>query len=180
MSRPEVRVVVLYEDNEHHSFLRRLVHVLGLKPVRFERCVDSSGVLRALAREVDVLRQRKHQKNLGLVVCIDADKEGLDGRVAELNRRILDLTHDGARTEGERIALVVPALEIENWYVHLCVPAARPVDERRDYKLSPEWRDLAKDIHTSSRRAVEAWEPSANVTDLPSIAAARIELRRVS
>jgi hypothetical protein len=180
MPRREVRVVVLYEDKAHDSFLRKLVKNLRLEPVRFEKCVDSTGVLRRLATEVDALRAEKHQKNLGLVVCIDADEKGLDGRIAELKKRIHDLTQDGARAEGERIALVVPALEIENWYVHLCSPAARPVDETRDYKPSPEWRELVKNLGASSRRAADAWTSGETTPDPLSMAAARIELRRVS
>jgi hypothetical protein len=176
MSRPEVRVVVLCEDSAHDSFL---VRHLKLRPGRFEKCGDSTSVLRRLGREVDALRSQKHQKNLGLVVCIDADDKGLSGRVAELKQRIEADARDGARVEGERIALLVPALEIENWYVHLCVPPARPIDEARDYKPSPEWRELSKDLGAASRRAVDAWSPEPGRIDPPSMAAARSEMESV-
>jgi len=179
MPRPEVRIVVLYEDRAHDSFLRKLVKKLHLDPVRFEKCRDSTGVLRSLGREIDALRAEKHQKNLGLVICIDADEKGLSGRVAELSKRIASDARDGARTEDERIALVVPALEIENWYVHLCFPGARPIDETRDYKPSAEWRELVKDLGAASRRAMEAWQSTADRTDPASMVQARTELARV-
>lgn len=179
MSRDEVRIVVLYEDKAHDSFLRRLVKHLGLRPVRFEKCGDSSSVLARLGREVSELRAKKYQRNLGLVVVIDADEKGLAGRVAQLGQRIADDTSGGARADDERIAFVVPALEIENWYVHLCCPAARPIDEARDYKPSPEWRDLARNLADAARRAVEAWSPVAGRGDPPSLVAARDELGRV-
>ncbi|WP_437563490.1 hypothetical protein [Sorangium sp. So ce542] len=180
MSRPEVRLVVLYEDKVHDSFLRRLFKKRpGHGRVRFEKCVDSSGVLGRLGREVDALRSQKHQQNLGLVVVIDADEKGLSQRVDELEGRIEADARGGARAAGERIAFVVPALEIETWYVHLCVPSARPVDETRDYKASPAWRELEKDLSAASRRAVDAWPPAPDRQDPPSLSAARDELKRV-
>lgn len=179
MPRGEVRVVVLFEDKAHRSFLMRLVEHLGLKPVRYEPCRDSTGVLRKLGPEVKAFRVKNYQQNLGLVACIDADEKGLAGRVADLHARIL---HDAgsARGEDERIAFVVPAREIEAWYVHLCCPGARPVDEARDdYKGTPEWKALEKDLGAAARRAAEAWPPEAGRDDPPSLIAARDELSRV-
>jgi hypothetical protein len=180
MSRPEARVVVLYEDKAHGSFLRRLVERLNLTPVRFQLCRDSTGVLRSLGQEVNALRSKNYQKNLGLVVVIDADEKGLRGRVDELLARIAAEASGGARGEAERIALVVPALEIENWYVHLCIPEARPIDEARDYKPSPEWARLEKDLGLAAKTAVAAWAPEAGRLDPQSLIAARDELGRVA
>ncbi|WP_437960633.1 hypothetical protein WME76_13950 [Sorangium sp. So ce119] len=180
MPHPEVRLIVLYEDRAHDSFLRRFFKKHpGHGRVRFEKCVDSSGVLKRLGAEVDALRSQKHQQNLGLVVVIDADEKGLSHRLGELDARIGADTSDGRRTVTERIALVVPALEIETWYVHLCDPSARPVDETKDYKTSPTWRELAKDLGAASRRAVDAWPLAPDRPDPASLSAARNELRRV-
>ncbi|WP_437785726.1 hypothetical protein [Sorangium sp. So ce1097] len=180
MSRPEVRLVVLYEDRVHDSFLRRFFKKHpGHGRVRFEKCVDSSGVLKRLGAEVDALRSQKHPRNLGLVVVIDADEKGLTRRLDELTARVDADTRGGARSPDERIAFVVPALEIETWYVHLCAPSARPVDETRDYKTSPAWRELERDLGAASRRAVDAWPPAPDRQDPPSLSAAREELKRV-
>jgi hypothetical protein len=178
MGRPEVRVVVLFEDQEQECFLRHLAKRLHLYPLRLVNCQNNAGVLQRLGEEVAALRERRHQKNLGLVVAIDADDKGLQGRVDELLARIE--AEAGARRDDERIALVVPAREIENWYVHLCVPEARPVDETRDYKPTAEWRELAKDVGASAKRAVAAWAPEAGRVDPPSLSAARVELERVA
>lgn len=179
MGRREVRTVILYEDQEQECLLRRLVKRLGLRPERYENCRNNVGVLQRLGQEVDALRERSYQKNVGLVVMIDADNKGLQGRVTELLDRIARDASDGARRGGERIVLVVPAWEIENWYVHLCVPAARPIDETRDYKPTPEWRELAKDLGAAAKRAVEAWAPEPGRADPPSLTAAREELGRL-
>ncbi len=178
MARPEVRVVVLFEDQAQESFLRHLAKRLGLRPVRYENCQNNAGVLQRLGREVDALRERSFQKNLGLVVVIDGDDKGVQGRVTELLTRIATDSGSG-RGPTERIALVVPAREIENWYVHLCVPSARPIDETRDYKPTPEWRALAKDVGAAAKQAVAVWAPEASRVDPPSLARAREELARV-
>jgi hypothetical protein len=180
MSRPEVRVVVLFEDQAQECFLRHLARRLGLRPLRFENCQNKAGVLQRLGREVDALRERSFQKNLGLVVVIDADDKGLEARVTELLARIEADTGAGGRGAAEHIALVVPAREIENWYVHLCVPDARPIDETRDYKPTLAWKELAKDLGAAARQAVAAWAPEAGRVDPPSLVAARVELARVS
>ena len=49
-----------------------------------------------------------------------------------------------------------------------------------DYKPSPEWRELVKNLGASSLRAAEAWASAPGTTDPPSIAAARVELQRLS
>ena len=150
-----------------------------MRPIRVEDCRNNAGVLQSLGEEVDALRTQRHQKNLGLVVVIDADDKGLRGRVTEVLARIASDASGGGRGDAERIALVVPAWEIENWYVHLCVPAERPIDEAKDYKPTPAWRELAKDLGASARRAVDAWGPEPGRVDPPSLSAARTELERV-
>ncbi|MEP7119584.1 MAG: hypothetical protein ABJE95_01695 [Byssovorax sp.] len=179
MARPEVRTVILFEDQAQETFLRRLVKRLGLRPERYQNCRNNVGVLQQLGVEVDALRERNFQKNVGLIVMIDADNKGLQGRVSELLSRIETDASDGARKSGERIALVVPAREIENWYVHLCVPAARPIDEGKDYKPTKEWRELEKDLGAAAKQAIDAWAPEAGRVDPPSLMAARVELDRV-
>ncbi len=113
-------------------------------------------------------------------MVIDADDKGLKARVDELLARIVTDASAGARRDAERIALVVPAREIENWYVHLCVPAARPIDETRDYKPTPEWRELDGDIGKAAKQCAAAWPPDPDRVDPPSLSAAREELARVT
>lgn len=179
MSRPEARVVVLFEGKADKSFLTRLVERLRLTPVRFENCHNNAGVLRRLVEEVDSLRARNFQKNLGLVVAVDADAPTHHDRLRDVLARIATQTGAGPRSDGERIALVIPAWEIENWYVHLCVPEARPIDEGKDYKPTAEWRELERDIGAAAKRAVEAWGTEPGRADPPSMVAARLELERV-
>ena len=180
MPRNEVRVVVLFEDDEHEYLLRRLVGRLHLHPVRFEKCTDCNGVLARVGLEVDALRRKKHQKNLGLVVVIDADGPTREKRLAHIEAIVAGLG-GGARAGEERIAFVIPAWEIETWYVHLCCPESRPVDESRgDYKSDAAWRRLKTELGSAAKRAADAWLPENGRVDPASLVAARDELKRLA
>ncbi|MBZ5714506.1 hypothetical protein [Nannocystis pusilla] len=174
-------LAVLFEDNEHESLLRQLLRrVYGLTPpkVRYRRCVDCVGVERALLEEIPFLRSKNFQTSRGLLVVIDADDFGVDGRKHRLDR-ILSEQGFAGRQNGERVAYVVPRLEAENWYVHFCCPSRRPVSEEQDFKRDPDWRRLAADLGAAARELARAW-PQVLEHEPPSVRDARGELRRVT
>ncbi len=180
MPRNEVRVVVLYEDIAQGHFVRRLVQKLNLRPERLELCGDCNGVLRRFRLEVEMLQRKRNQRNLKVIVVIDADDISRDKRLVELES-IIGAIQGARRGEEERIAFVIPAWEIETWYVHLCCPESRPVDEsRKDYKSDPAWKTLAPDLGYAAKQAVEAWLPEKDRQDPPSLIAARDELHRLA
>lgn len=180
MTRDEIRLVVLYEDDTHGKFVRKLTKKLGLRPMRLQPCGDCNALMDRFESELRVVRSKmKYQKNLGLLVLIDADDADYNVRIRELEHRLLRSGTGGPRDELERIAFMVPALEIENWYVHLCIPEARPVDEGRDYKPLPEWRALAKDLAAAAQQAVDAWDEETGRADPQSLVAARGEVGRL-
>lgn len=180
MARPEVRVVVLFEDEAHSQFVRHLLRKLGVRDVRQQRCGGCTEVLEHFVSELRATRPRMaYQRNLALMVVVDADAATIQARVAQLNER-LEEDARGRRGDEERIAFVIPALEIENWYVHLCVPSARRVDDGKDYKPEAVWRDLARDLAGAARTAVAAWDPEQGRTDPDSLVAARLELARLA
>jgi hypothetical protein len=121
----------------------------------------------------------KYQHNLGLLVVVDADDASIMPRIQELTRRLLASDTGGPRGETERIAYLVPAWEIENWYVHLCVPEAHPVDEGKDYKPEPVWKELEKNLGAAARQAVDAWDRADGGREPASLSAARLELARL-
>lgn len=180
MPRNEVRVVVLYEDDAQGHFVRRLVQKLKLRPERLELCGDCNRVLSQFRLEVEMLQRKKNQRNLKLIVVIDADDSSRDKRLADLEGIVGSVL--GSRSgEEERIAFVIPAWEIETWYVHLCCPEARPIDEsRKDYKSDPAWKTLLPDLGYAAKRAVEVWQPEKDRLDPPSLVAARDELQRLT
>jgi len=173
-------LVVLFEDHGHESFARQVIkRCYGYAPrmVRYLRCVDCTGVERALAGEVTRLRSRNFQRGRALLVLIDADAFGIDGRKERLDAMLRKAGMD-PRRDDERIAYVVPRLEVENWYMHFCVPARRPTDENHDYKRDPDWRALADNLGAAARAVARAWRTPAALEPL-SLQDARSELARL-
>lgn len=174
-------LVALFEDKAHEAFLRQVLRrVYGLRPpkVRYKRCTDCTGVERALPGEVQYLRAKRHQRSRALLVVIDADHLGVEGRKRRLDAVLTD-SGMPARQPDERIAYVVPRLEAENWYIHFCCPARRPVDEASDYKADPDWRQLACDLGAAAREIARLW-PEVLEGELPSITEGRREFARVT
>lgn len=174
-----VRLIALFEDSAHEYLLRSLLKHLrfGPRDVEYVRCVDCTRLERRFVDEVRSRRSKNYQQNYGILVMIDADAYGHVGR----KRRLDELLREAGLAERQvtdRIAYIVPALEGENWYVHFCCPAARPIDEQRDYKTSPEWRALRDDLGASARQLANAW--TLALDDEPSaLRDARVELQRV-
>lgn len=186
MPADAVRLVALYEDRAQEAFVRGLTRRLGLRPERLIRCGDCERVVAALAQELQVTRARMtYQRNLGLLVVLDADAEngpakrgGFSARLRWLEETVICSDTGGPRGADERISFLVPALEIESWYIHLCVPALRPISEHTDYKESAPWRSLAEDLGKAAKEAMLVWEPPL-VGEPASISAARGELTRL-
>lgn len=175
----KVRLIVLFEDAAHEYLLRNLLRRLNFSPhsVVYERCGDCTRVERRLVDEVRNIRRKNYQHNIGILVMIDADAYGREGRKRRLDE-LLRSAELAERQTSERIAYVVPSLESENWYVHFCCPEARPIDETRDYKTSQEWRTMLRDLGSAARKLADAWSPPL-ADEPPAIRDARKELQRV-
>jgi hypothetical protein len=174
-------IVVLFEDAGHESLARQILQrCYGFTPrmVRYKRCVDCTGVERALPGEVQHFRSRNYQRGRALLVIIDADQYGVDGRKHRLDG-ILRSAGLSPRSDDERIAYVIPRLEAENWYIHFCCPERRPVDEDHDYKRDPDWKQLKDDLGAAARELARAWR-SPEQHEPPSVQDARRELARMT
>lgn len=173
-------LVALFEDSAHESLLRHLlrrVYGLDQRKVRYRRCVDCVGVERALVGEVRNLRSKNYQMSRALLVVIDADHLGVDGRKRRLDELLTDAGLE-PRNASERIAYVVPRLEAENWYIHFCCPGRRPVREDLDFKQDKDWRRLKEDLGAAARQLAKTWR-SPVPGEPPSIVDARREFARV-
>jgi hypothetical protein len=174
-------LIVLFEDSAHESLARQiLTRCYGFTPakVRYIRCTDCTGVERALPGEVQRLRTRNYQKGRALLIIIDADEYGVEGRKRRLDKILKDAGQN-PRDTGERIAYVVPRLEAENWYLHFCCPGRRPIDEGNDYKRDPDWRRLNDDLGVAARDVARAWH-AREEHEPPSVQDARLELARIA
>src|SRR5678816_3410471 len=83
------RVRLLCEDRRTDRFLRRLCKRFDVFVLESDVAPAGIGdaslwVRKRYAACVELLRARRHQRNLGLIVAIDGDNKGLDRRKAEL------------------------------------------------------------------------------------------------
>ncbi|UQA56242.1 hypothetical protein [Polyangium aurulentum] len=126
-------------------------------------------------------RAERHDANVGLLVVIDGDEQGLARRRQELAKKLKDADM-APIAPSDPVAIVVPCWHIETWIAWLC--GHRPVDERTRYKDDEAaGREVARKIkggEYSPRRAADAWTPPApgEETHVPALTDARSELLR--
>lgn len=146
----KLRCLLLCEDIEHERLFRpileryfRRVYVEPRKPRG-----GAGFVLQRLQRMATYIRQHQ-QEAVGLLVVIDGDVVGLQGRLDAIGTAA---GFAGAAWE-KRIARCVPSRTVETWEMWLC--GAREVDEQTDYKEAYH-REVERGT-MNARMAVEAW-----------------------
>jgi len=131
MSR-NVNTVILCEDRQHEAFARRFLMQTG-KSLGVQRVVVSpkgrrSGeqfVRARFAEELAYYRSRQHRVEQALIVVIDADLSEVADRIEQVE----DAATEGGqerRRVTERVAIFVPARNIETW---LAYPDGQAVNE---------------------------------------------------
>ncbi len=179
----EVRVRIVCEDRLSERFLGSLCERFHLRVIDVDvapsgRGAGSNWVTKRYPGAVKLRRAQRHQANLGLLVHIDGDDCGVEGRKRELDHAL----EDGGlppREASERIAVLVPTWCTEAWLLHLSGIAQPPESEK--LKRNPvsayqsELRRLASDTTATIKAAVQAWPSSA----IPSLSDGHEELQQV-
>ncbi len=153
MSRRQVQVVILCEDDEHESFVRGYLKCRGynlgkLRVRSYPARGGGSGkefVRKHYAVEVRAPRKycTMHQSDTyGLVVLMDQDTSSQRSPYTDLDDRLAERGLDRRQTD-ERIAILAPKRNIETWAYHL-LDNGRPVDEATDYS-SPKYHIAARE-----------------------------------
>lgn len=183
------RLHVLCEDSLHQRFVESLADKWGIGPR--QRRIDASPAARGSASQyvldhytaaVKRWRAERHDENVGLLVLVDGDEQGLVQRRRQLDQKLREASM-AAISASDPVAVFVPTWHIETWLAWLC--GHRPVDELTRYKLDDAaGREVARLIQQgqySPRRAANAWWPAADDEDLhvPTLTHARQEARRV-
>ena len=140
MSR-NVQIVVLCEDTQHETFVRRLLNTMGwsTRRLRIEKAPAGRGsgeqfVRERFPHELVAFRSQSASVGQALVVMVDGDSRGVKARHDELDAACSSLDLPPRRLE-ERVLVLVPTWKIETWLAYL---DGNEVDEgARDYpKLS--------------------------------------------
>ena len=148
MSR-NVQVVILCEDRQHEAFARRFLKCAG-NSVRVQRVEVSpkgrgSGeqfVRERFAKELAYYRSRKHRVEQALVVLIDADRREVAARIGQVENAC-DEAGCEPRQANERVAIFVPARNIETWLAYL---DGQTVDENQAYPRLERERDCQRHV----------------------------------
>jgi len=133
MSR-KVQVVLLCEDRQQETFLRRFLERMGSKThiLRVVKAPQGRGAGEQFVREmfpVELQGQRCRHVGQALVVMIDGDSEGMTARLRRLDE-VCKAQEVAGRTDGEPVAVFVPTRNIETWLAYL---DGQTVDERHSY-----------------------------------------------
>ncbi|NLX13023.1 MAG: hypothetical protein GXY44_05110 [Phycisphaerales bacterium] len=148
MSR-NVNIVILCEDRQHEAFARRFLRQAGqgLRVQRVEISPRGRGsgeqfVRARFAKELAYYRSRQHRVGQALIVVIDADR----GSSAERREQVEGAAVEGGqeqRRADERVALFVPARNIETWLAYL---DGQTVNESDTYPRLQSERDCQRHV----------------------------------
>ena len=136
MSR-NVQIVLLCEDTQQETFGRRFLRKMGwsTRNLRVEKAPAGIGsaeqfVRKRFPEELRLYRHGGHHASRALLVMMDGDNRGVDGRIAELDAAC-GQSDVPSRRSGEHVLVFVPTWRIETWLAYL---GGEAVDERkRDY-----------------------------------------------
>jgi len=175
----KLRCLLLCEDIEQERLFRpileRYFRRIYVEPRKLHG--GASFVLQRVERLADYIRQH-HQEAVGLLVVIDGDTAGLQGRLEAIRAAAGSV---GTLWENQ-IAKCVPSRTVETWEMWLC--GAHEVDEQTDYKGI--FRREVERGAMSARKAAEAWfasltseEQQTEAIRLPALAHGRKEIARL-
>ncbi len=177
MSR-NVHFVLLCEDTQHDTFVRRFLDKLGwsTRRLRVVKAPPGRGAAEQFVREhfpveLSSYRSRRGQVGQALLVMLDGDDRGVKTRLDTLVEACRSKQIQ-PREDGDRVAIFVPTWRIETWFAYL---DGESIDEGRDdYPRLRRPRDCQKyvDVLVHMCRERKLREPAP-----PSLVAACDEYR---
>jgi hypothetical protein len=148
MSR-NVNTVILCEDRQQEAFARRFLKQAGkdLRTLRVEVSPKGRGsgeqfVRERFAKELVYYRKRQHRVEQALVVMIDADRSEVAARIAQVEDAATKVGQERRRAT-ERVAIFVPARNIETWLAYL---DGQAVNEDDTYPRLERERDCQQHV----------------------------------
>ena len=145
-----VQLVVLCEDEQHETFIRRFLKQTRKNDhlLRVERLQRNGGSGQAFVRRrlpLELAEHRRRPVSQVLIVMVDGDERGIAARMKELESSCRKL-RPPVKFPEDRVLVVVPTWRIETWLAYL---DGETVDEsRRDYPRLPRERDCAPHVNT--------------------------------
>lgn len=179
----QFRVTVLCEDIAHHRFIRKYLECKGVDKrniTSFSKVMsrNNATVLENYPSLVNAHRSKaNHQKNIALVVMIDADNKTVEERLREFDKKLepkkAELNQETRETH-EKIAIFVPNRNIETW-LHYSF-GNKDCNEQDDYKKLYTNNDVHKAAEVFAKNICPDDLPE---NALPSLHHACNELKRL-
>jgi len=136
-AKRRVQYVLVCEDQQHESFVRRFLkrskRLRHNDTIRVERAPFGRGAADRFVLDTfveELRRGRISHVDRTLLVMVDGDKWGLAGRMRQLNDEC-DAQGVPARTDADRVAIFIPTWKIETWFAYLDGQDVQ--EDRKDY-----------------------------------------------
>ncbi len=130
-----VQLVLLCEDRQHETFVRRFLEKAGwsTRRMRVQMAPPGKGSAEQFVRdrfpnELAAYRSNRNRVAQGLIVVRDGDNQGVNARIQELSAACVAEGID-PRRDDEAVAIVIPTWNIEAWFAYL---GGSNVDETND------------------------------------------------
>ncbi|NLE73036.1 MAG: hypothetical protein GX604_00155 [Actinobacteria bacterium] len=148
-----VNIVILCEDTQQGVFANRFLELAGksIRVMRIEKGPGEAFVRKQFPKELAYYRARKHKVDQALIVIIDADTLGVTKRVKQLEAAISEAGQD-PRGVDERVALFVPARNIETWIAYLDGQTVNESDPYPKLRLESDCRRAVRCLHDMCQR----------------------------
>lgn len=146
------RLVILCEDKQQQTFVRRFLRQLGFEPhqLRFRELPAGKSAGEQFVRkrypiEVKEYRQKVPTNAVGLLVIIDSDLRSLGERYKQLNNE-LTAKQMQPRQQNEHIPILIPKRNIETWIHFLRGKQVNEADAYPKLKVPSECWDAADEL----------------------------------
>ena len=174
-----MQIVVLCEDTQHETFVRRFLGAMGwgTRRLRVEKAPGGRGSAEQFVRarfpkELAEHRRRPHVTQ-ALIVMVDGDNRGVTERQAELIDACRECGIE-TRQPDEGVLLLVPTWNVETWIAYL---GGETVDEMRpDYPRLTRPRQCQRQVDALAAMCRGDW---LRVPAPPSLEAACTEYQRL-
>ena len=120
----DVQIVLLCEDRQHEVFARRFLKKAGwsMRELRVEKAPQGRGAGEQYVRhrfptELADFRRRA-VRSKALLVLLDGDKRGIQGRRDDLDGAC-ELRGIPARRDDDQAVVLIPTRSIETWFAYL-------------------------------------------------------------
>jgi len=150
VSQRNVQLVVLCEDTQQESFVRRFLKKTGwsTRRLRVEKSPGGSAeqfVRERFPIELEAYRKKRGQVGQAVVVMIDGDNRGVKARLLELETAC-QAKNIQSRQPEDNVAIFIPTWNIETWFAYL---VGQEVDEdKSDYPKLKHERDCSRHVNS--------------------------------